>query len=395
MPGNFPPDSVGLVAPRRYRHQRPLPLECGSVLPSFDMVYETYGELNAARSNAVLICHALSGDHHAAGYHAPEDAKPGWWENMIGPGKAIDTRSFYVVCPNNLGGCGGSSGPNEIDPATGKVYGPDFPFVTVRDWVNSQALLAEELGIACWAAVIGGSLGGMQGLEWAIRRPQQVRYVFAIAAAPKLSTQNIAFNEVARQAIRSDPDYRGGHYYDQGARPPSRGLMLARMLGHITYLSDDSLAQKFGRDLRDGEIKFGYDAEFQVESYLRHQGRAFVDRFDANSYLLMTKTLDYFDLAARAGGDLAAAFAAAQAGFYVISFSSDWRFSPSRSREIVDALMRTGKKVSYIVVESEKGHDSFLMPIPLYHQVMRTAMRRIAEEIFGGPLPPERPSERS
>ncbi|MEX2517189.1 MAG: homoserine O-acetyltransferase [Gammaproteobacteria bacterium] len=373
---NLPADSVGLVAPQTLHLDTPLTLESGTVLQSYDIVLETYGELNADHSNAILICHALSGDHHVAGYHSPDERKPGWWDSCVGPGKPIDTNKFFVVAPNNLGGCGGSTGPTTINPATGKPYGPDFSIVTVGDWVHSQAALADQLGIQRWAAVIGGSLGGMQVLQWSIDYPQRIANAFVIAAAPKLSTQNIAFNEVARQAIMNDRDFHNGHYFEHGVTP-SRGLMLARMLGHITYLSDDVLDEKFGRELRDGRIKFGYDVEFQVESYLRHQGRSFVDRFDANSYLLLTKTLDYFDPASRCDGNLARALAVATAKFFVISFSSDWRFSPSRSREIVRALLDADRDVSYIEIESKQGHDSFLMPIPRYHSVLRAALERI------------------
>ena len=275
--------------------EEPLELASGACLPHYELVYETYGELNAARDNAVLICHALSGDHHAAGYHSDDDRRPGWWDNLIGPGRPLDTRRFFVVCPNNLGGCAGSTGPLSVDPASGQRYGPDFPIVTVGDWVLSQARLADRLGIARWAAVLGGSLGGMQALQWTVDFPERVRHALIIAAAPSLTTQNIAFNEVARHAIRSDPDFHGGRYYEHDA-VPATGLRLARMLGHITYLSDDVLMARFGRDLRDGKPNFGYDVEFEIESYLRHQGESFVKRFDANTYLLMTKSLDYFFL---------------------------------------------------------------------------------------------------
>jgi homoserine O-acetyltransferase/O-succinyltransferase len=379
MTADTPLDSVGIVKPRVQHFGQALRLESGNELPAFDLIYETYGELNRDRSNAVLVCHALSGDHHVAGFHSPDDKKTGWWDNLIGPGKPVDTRRFFVVCPNNLGGCSGSTGPLTTNPATGKPYGPDFPIVTVCDWVKSQALLADALCIGNWAVVIGGSLGGMQALQWAIDYPDRVRNAFVIAAAPKLSTQNIAFNEVARQAIRSDPNFNNGHYYENGHKP-ALGLMLARMLGHITYLSDDVLDEKFGRELRHGKIKFDYDDEFQIESYLHHQGRSFVDRFDANSYLLITKMLDYFDPASAANGNLAEAFKPAKANCLVISFSSDWRFAPPRSREIVRALLEADKNVSYIRIQSTQGHDSFLMPIPHYHKVLRTAMNRIAGE---------------
>ena len=380
MSSGFPSDSVGVVIPQRLTFDQPLVLDSGATLERYELVFETYGELNAARDNAVLICHALSGDHHAAGYHTADDRRPGWWDNLIGPGKPLDTRRFFVVCPNNLGGCAGSTGPLSLDARTGKPFGPDFPIVTVRDWVESQARLAEALGIARWAAVLGGSLGGMQALQWAVDYPDRLRNALVIAAAPRLSTQNIAFNEVARHAIRSDANFHGGHYYEHGT-VPAHGLALARMLGHITYLSDDVLMSRFGRDLRDGELKFGFDVEFEIESYLRHQGESFVKRFDANTYLLMTKSLDYFDPAARAPEHrLSHALAATSARFLVVSFTSDWRFSPARSREIVKALLDADREVSYVEIESEQGHDSFLLEVPLYHQVLRTYFDRVARE---------------
>ncbi len=378
MPDTLPPDSVGLVTPQKMVFDEPLALDCGRTLPSYELVYETYGELNADRSNAVLICHALSGNHHAAGYHSLDDRKPGWWETCIGPGKPIDTDHFHVVCLNNLGGCHGSTGPMSINPETGKPYGPDFPIVTVRDWVRSQARLAERLGIEQWAAVIGGSLGGMQALQWAIDFPERLRHAVVIAAAPKLSAQNIGFNEVARQAIMSDPDFHDGHYYEHNTIP-RRGLALARMLGHITYLSDEAMRAKFGRELREGKLSFGFDVEFQVESYLRYQGQSFVEKFDANTYLLMTKALDYFDPAADYDNDLARAMSRARAEFMVMSFTSDWRFAPSRSREIVKALVDSRKPVSYAEIEAHHGHDAFLMPIPDYLATFSAYMTRVRE----------------
>ena len=380
MSSGFPSDSVGVVVPQRMTFDQPLTLDSGATLERYELVFETYGELNAARDNAVLICHALSGDHHAAGYHGADDRRPGWWDNLIGPGKPLDTRRFFVVCPNNLGGCAGSTGPLSLDARTGKPFGPDFPIVTVRDWVESQARLADALGISRWAAVLGGSLGGMQAMQWAVDFPDRLRHALVIAAAPRLSTQNIAFNEVARHAIRSDSNFHGGRYYEHGV-VPTHGLALARMLGHITYLSDDVLMARFGRDLRDGELKFGFDVEFEIESYLRHQGEAFVKRFDANTYLLMTKSLDYFDPAASAPDhQLSHALAATSASFLVVSFTSDWRFSPARSREIVKALLDANRDVSYVEIESEQGHDSFLLEVPLYHQMLRTYFERIARE---------------
>lgn len=377
MPEKIPADSVGLVTPQKLEFEIPLELDCGRTLPAYELVYETYGELNADASNAILICHALSGDHHAAGYHSMEDKKPGWWETCIGPGKPIDTNRFHVVSLNNLGGCRGSTGPMSTNPEKGKPYGPDFPIVTARDWVRSQVRLADALGIRQWAAIIGGSLGGMQAMQWAIDYPERLRHAVLIAAAPKLSAQNIGFNEVARQAIMTDPDFHQGHYYEQGVIP-RRGLMLARMLGHITYLSDQAMRAKFGRELREGKLKFGFDVDFQVESYLRYQGEAFVEKFDANTYLLMTKALDYFDPAADYNDNLALAMQQAKAEFLVVSFTSDWRFAPERSREIVKALLDSKQRVSYAEIEAHHGHDAFLMPIEDYLNVFRSYMARVA-----------------
>lgn len=377
MPAAIPADSVGLVTPQTVHFAEPLTLECRRTLPSFDIVYETYGELSELRDNAVLICHALSGHHHAAGYNSLEDSKPGWWDECIGPGKVIDTRKFFVVALNNLGGCNGSTGPSSLNPETGQNYGPDFPMVTVKDWVSVQARLADHLHIEQWAAVVGGSLGGMQVLQWSIDYPGRIRHAVVIASAPKLSAQNIAFNEVARQSIISDPDFHGGRYYQYDTFP-KRGLILARMVGHITYLSEEAMKQKFGRDLRSGQFMYGFDVEFQVESYLRHQGETFSRNFDANTYLLMTKALDYFDPAREYDNDLAKTLAQAQCRFLVISFSTDWRFPPERSREIVDALMQEGKDVVYADVDAPQGHDSFLMAIPRYTDIFSAYMQGIA-----------------
>ena len=375
-------DSVGLVEPRLARYDQPLTLQCRETLPGFELVYETYGELNAARSNAVLVCHALSGDHHAAGYHAPEDRKPGWWDACIGPGKPIDTRKFFVVSSNNLGGCNGTTGPASIDPQTGEPWGERFPAVTVKDWVRTQALLADTLGIERFAAVIGGSLGGMQALQWAIDFPERIAHAVAIAAAPKLSAQNIAFNEIARQAILSDPDFLDGRYFEAETKP-RKGLMLARMVGHVTYLSDDGMGVKFGRELKSGDIRSAQDVQFQVESYLHYQGTSFSERFDANTYLLMTRALDYFDPALEYGGDLVAALRRAKARFLVLSFSSDWRFSPERSNEIVDALVEARKDVASAVIEAPHGHDSFLLPNERYFDVLGGYMDAVAERCTG------------
>ena len=328
----------------------------------------------------MLICHALSGHHHAAGYHSPDDRKPGWWDSCIGPGKPIDTNRFFVIGLNNLGGCHGSTGPSTINPETGKPFGSTFPLVLVRDWVETQARLADLLGIEKFAAIVGGSLGGMQALRWTVAHPDRVRHALVIAAAPKLAAQNIAFNDVARQAILTDPEFYGGDYYAHDV-VPRRGLRLARMLGHITYLSDDGMGEKFGRILRSGEYKYGFDVEFEIESYLRYQGDKFSGAFDANTYLLMTKALDYFDPARDFDGDLSKALARTEAGFLIVSFTSDWRFSPSRSREIVKALLDAGKKVSYGEIESRHGHDAFLMEDPPYHALMRSYMNRVAQEV--------------
>jgi homoserine O-acetyltransferase len=381
MSNTFPADSVGLVTPQKHRFDQPLPLDSGRELAEYELVYETYGTLNADASNAILICHALSGDHHAAGYHSPDSRKAGWWESCIGPGKPIDTNRFFVVCPNNLGGCSGSTGPTSINPRTGERYGPDFPIITVGDWVRSQARLADLLGIQRWAAVVGGSLGAMQGLQWAIDYPDRLRHALLIATAPKLSAQNIAFNEVARQAILSDPEFHDGRYMDHGVIP-RRGLALARMLGHITYLSDDAMRNKFGREPKGaaGKLSFSFDVDFEVESYLRYQGQSFVERFDANTYLLMTKALDYFDPAAKHDHNLSAALAHVKAEFLVVSFTSDWRFAPSRSREIVRALLDGDKDVSYAEVDAPHGHDAFLLPIPAYFDVLRAYLEQVAQE---------------
>nr|WP_262880750.1 homoserine O-acetyltransferase [Psychrobacter sp. ANT_WB68] len=415
-----------MVTPQTFHFAEPLTLECNRTLPSFDLIFETYGTLNSDKSNAILICHALSGSHHAAGFHSDDDKKAGWWDNMIGPNKAIDTNQFFVVCVNNIGSCFGSTGPTTINPdsinssenSEPQVYGPDFPLVTVKDWVKTQAMLSDRLGIDVWHAIVGGSMGGMQAMQWSVDYPKRLKRCVVIASTPKLSAQNIAFNEVARQSILSDPDFKEGRYLQAGTYP-RRGLILARMVGHITYLTDDAMKAKFGRDLKSGKFMYGYDVEFQVESYLRYQGERFSENFDANTYLLMTKALDYFDptrdypstsssglstestdplessMAESVKVDsteseldktlsnsadihnvnvaneqelsaLKAAFAHTQCQYLVVSFTSDWRFAPERSQEIVDALMATGKPVSYINVDAPHGHDSFLFDIPRY-----------------------------
>ncbi len=396
MPRPIPENSVGIVTPQRLHFDEPLVLRSGKSIAAYDLMVETYGTLNAARSNAILICHALSGDHHAAGYHSDSDAKPGWWDNCIGPGKPIDTNKFFVVCLNNLGGCAGSTGPTSINPETGTWYGPDFPVVTVRDWVNSQARLMDRLGISQWAAIIGGSLGGMQVMRWSISYPERLRHAIMIAVAPKLSAQNIAFNEVARQSITADPHFHNGRYLEHGTYP-KKGVMLARMVGHITYLSDsamrdkfgknteelpsDAIKSNFGRDMRTGKLSFGLDVDFQVESYLHYQGERFSERFDANTYLLMTKALDYFDPTVDYDGDLSKAFENSQCRFLLMSFSSDWRFPPERTREIVDALLKARKPVSYLEIDADQGHDAFLLPVPRYMQALCTYLARVSDEV--------------
>lgn len=379
MPAVIPSDSVGLVEPETVRFDQPLTLSSGAILESYELMIETYGTLNQARSNAVLICHALSGHHHAAGYHSMEDRKPGWWDTSIGPGKPIDTNRFFVVALNNLGGCHGSSGPASINPANGQTYGPDFPMVTVEDWVNSQARLADYLNIEQWAAVVGGSLGGMQTLQWSLAYPDRLRHAVIIASAAKLSAQNIAFNEVARQAIMSDENFCDGRYMASDSIP-RKGLGLARMVGHITYLSDDAMGSKFGRERKNEDLGYNYDVDFQIESYLRYQAESFSGSFDANSYLLMTRALDYFDPARHFDHNLSFALQSARAKFMLVSFSTDWRFSPERSREMVDALVEADKEVTYLEVEAPQGHDAFLMDIPRYTQGLAGYMNRVAEE---------------
>jgi len=380
MPDSIPADSVGLVSPQTLHIDSPIILEGGKSLPAYDLVFETYGQLNQDASNAILICHALSGDHHVAGYYTMEDKRPGWWDNVIGPGKAIDTNQFFVVCLNNLGGCKGSTGPTSINPETNTPYGPDFPIITVNDWVKIQAVLADNLNIHQWVAVVGGSLGGMQAMQWAISLPERLKHVIMIAAAPKLSAQNIAFNEVARTAIKADPDFHEGYYASHDTLP-RKGLGLARMLGHITYLSDEAMGEKFGRELRHGSINYGFDVEFQIESYLRYQSETFAEQFDANTYLLMTKALDYFDPASDFQDDLTKAVSEIQAKCLVISFTTDWRFSPERSQEIVNALLSANKDVTYAEIEANQGHDAFLFPISRYHDILNAYMKKIASEV--------------
>jgi homoserine O-acetyltransferase len=399
-----------IVAPQTHRFAEPLQLQSGAVLPAYELVVETYGALNAERSNAVLVCHALNASHHVAGVHADANGQPlprseGWWDNLIGPGKPLDTNRFFVIGVNNLGSCFGSTGPTHTNPATGQPWGADFPVVTVEDWVTAQARLLDAMGIATLAAVVGGSLGGMQALSWTLQYPERVRHAVVVASAPNLTAENIAFNEVARRAIVTDPDFRGGHYLREGTLP-RRGLRIARMIGHITYLSDDVMNEKFGRQLKPADLMsaaeladpdratspaavepqlvpvgrelqagaYRYttqDVEFQIESYLRYQGDKFSEYFDANTYLLITRALDYFDPARAHGGSLSVALARAKARFLLISFTTDWRFSPARSREIVKALLENRREVSYAEIDAPHGHDAFLLDDPRYHQAVR------------------------
>mgnify|MGYP001548769150 CR=1 FL=1 len=388
-------ESIGIVAPQRMHFTEPLALQSGSTLAGYDLMVETYGTLNAARSNAVLVCHALNASHHVAGVYAGEPKNVGWWDNMVGPGKPLDTNRFFVIGVNNLGSCFGSTGPMSLDPATGKPYGARFPVVTVEDWVHAQARVADAFGIERFAAVMGGSLGGMQALAWSLMYPDRVGHCIIVASTPKLSAQNIAFNEVARSAILSDPDFHGGDYYAHGVKP-KRGLRVARMIGHITYLSDDDMATKFGRALRrpgatggassatgslGEDYRFSFDVEFEVESYLRYQGDKFADYFDANTYLLITRALDYFDPAKAFDGDLTAALAHSRAQYLIASFTTDWRFAPARSRELVKALLDHKRRVTYAEIDAPHGHDAFLLDDARYHNVVRAYYERIAQEV--------------
>ncbi len=363
-------NSLGHVVAQKARFDQSIRLKSGAELPSYELSYETYGTLNAARSNAVLVCHALNASHHVAGIYQDDKDNVGWWDNLVGPGKPLDTNRFFVVGSNYLGSCFGSTGPASINPASGKPWGADFPVVTVEDWVEAQARLADRLGIERFAAAIGGSLGAMQALQWTLSYPERIRHSIVVAAAAKLTPQNIAFNEVARQAIMTDPDFHGGHYYEHGV-VPVRGLRIARMIGHITYISGEAMAEKFGRALRRGAPGFDFDVDFEIESYLRYQGDKFSSYFDANTYLRITKALDYFDPAAEFGGDLSAALARAKAAFLVVSFKSDWRFTPARSREMVKALLDNRRIVSYLEIDAPGGHDAFLLEDPRYHDGLR------------------------
>ncbi|RMX05728.1 homoserine O-acetyltransferase [Corticibacter populi] len=371
-----------IAHPQFMQFDQPLPLKSGCRLDSYALAYETYGQLNARRSNAVLVCHALNASHHVAGMYEGQPKSTGWWDNMIGPGKPLDTNRFFVIGINNLGSCFGSTGPMHENPATGRAWGADFPVVTVEDWVAAQARLLDALGIEQLAAVMGGSLGGMQALSWTLQYPERMRHAVVIASAPNLTAENIAFNEVARRAIVTDPDFHGGHFYDHGVIP-RRGLRIARMIGHITYLSDDVMNQKFGRQLREGlDLRYStQDIEFQIESYLRHQADKFSEYFDANTYLLITRALDYFDPAREHGGSLSQALAGVLAKFLIISFTTDWRFSPARSREIVQALLDNRRDVSYAKINAPHGHDAFLLDDPRYHHLVAAYFNRIAQEV--------------
>jgi homoserine O-acetyltransferase/O-succinyltransferase len=399
-----------VATPQFMQFDAPLQLQSGALIRAYTVAYETYGTLNAAKSNAVLVCHALNASHHVAGVYAGQDKSEGWWDNMIGPGKPLDTNEFFVIGVNNLGSCFGSTGPMHINPDTGSVYGADFPVVTVEDWVDAQARLLDALGISTLAAVMGGSLGGMQALSWTLRYPERVRHCIGVATAPNLTAENIAFNEVARRAIATDPDFHGGNFYQQGTIP-KRGLRIARMVGHITYLSDDVMNEKFGRQLkaptlpaahgalppqgvlapRGGPAALGsaastykyttQEVEFQIESYLRYQGDKFAEYFDANTYLLITRALDYFDPAKQFGGDLSQALKHATAKFLFISFTTDWRFSPARSREIVKALLDNKHPVSYLEIDAPHGHDAFLLDDARYMNAVRTYFASVATEI--------------
>jgi homoserine O-acetyltransferase len=377
--------------------EQPLALASGASVRAYDLSYETYGQLNAQRNNAVLICHALNASHHVAGVYLDAQGQllprsQGWWDNMIGPGKPLDTDRFFVIGVNNLGSCFGSTGPMHRHPETGQIYGADFPVLTVEDWVHAQARLLDRLGIEQLAAVMGGSLGGMQALSWTLQYPERVRHAVVVASAPNLTAENIAFNEVARRAIVTDPDFHGGHFYRHGVLP-KRGLRIARMIGHITYLSDDVMNEKFGRELRAvaGQLTAGrpyqfttQDIEFEIESYLRHQGDKFAEYFDANTYLLITRALDYFDPARAFGGDLSKALARASCKFLLVSFSTDWRFSPARSREMVKALLDNRRDVSYAEIDAPHGHDAFLLEDPRYMNVVRSYFDNMAKTLNEG-----------
>ena len=369
-------NSIGIVKPKIFKCADPIKLSCGMTLDNYELIYETYGKLNKNKDNAVLVCHALSGNQHVAGRHKKTDKHPGWWDSLVGPGKPLNTNKFFVIGINNLGGNEGSTGPKSINPKTKKVWGSSFPIITVEDWVKTQKTLINYLGIQRLSSVIGGSLGGMQALEWNLQFPNEVKNTIIIAAAPNLTAQNIAFNEVARQSIITDPDFQKGNFYTKKNKP-KRGLRVARMLGHITYLSNDAMKSKFGRKKKNKDFQYNFNTEFEIESYLNYQGDKFAQEFDANTYIRMTKALDYYDPTKQNKKKLSAVFKKIKSKFLVISFTSDWRFSPSRSKEIVKSLLDNNINVSYAEISAESGHDAFLMSDDHYHEILNSFFKNI------------------
>ena len=369
-------NSVGIVKPKIFKCADPIKLSCGMTLDNYELIYETYGKLNKNKDNAVLVCHALSGNQHVAGRHKKTDKHPGWWDSLVGPGKPLNTNKFFVIGINNLGGNEGSTGPKSINPKTKKVWGSSFPIITVEDWVKTQKTLINYLGIQRLSSVIGGSLGGMQALEWNLQFPNEVKNTIIIAAAPNLTAQNIAFNEVARQSIITDPDFQKGNFYTKKNKP-KRGLRVARMLGHITYLSNDAMKSKFGRKKKNKDFQYNFNTEFEIESYLNYQGDKFAKEFDANTYIRMTKALDYYDPTKQNKKKLSAVFKKIKSKFLVISFTSDWRFSPARSKEIVKSLLDNNINVSYAEISAESGHDAFLMSDDHYHEILNSFFKNI------------------
>ena len=369
-------NSIGIVKPKIFKCADPIKLSCGMTLDNYELIYETYGKLNKNKDNAVLVCHALSGNQHVAGRHKKTDKHPGWWDSLVGPGKPLNTNKFFVIGINNLGGNEGSTGPKSINPKTKKVWGSSFPIITVEDWVKTQKTLINYLGIQRLSSVIGGSLGGMQALEWNLQFPNEVKNTIIIAAAPNLTAQNIAFNEVARQSIITDPDFQKGNFYTKKNKP-KRGLRVARMLGHITYLSNDAMKSKFGRKKKNKDFQYNLNTEFEIESYLNYQGDKFAQEFDANTYIRMTKALDYYDPTKQNKKKLSAVFKKIKSKFLVISFTSDWRFSPARSKEIVKSLLDNNINVSYAEISAESGHDAFLMSDDHYHEILSSFFKNI------------------
>ena len=369
-------NSIGIVKSKIFKCADPIKLSCGMTLDNFELIYETYGKLNKNKDNAVLVCHALTGNQHVAGRHKKTDKHPGWWDSLVGPGKPLNTNKFFVIGINNLGGNEGSTGPKSINPKTKKVWGSSFPIITVEDWVKTQKTLINYLGIQKLSSVIGGSLGGMQALEWNLQFPNEVKNTIIIAAAPNLTAQNIAFNEVARQSIITDPDFQKGNFYTKKNKP-KRGLRVARMLGHITYLSNDAMKSKFGRKKQNKDYQYNFNTEFEIESYLNYQGDKFAKEFDANTYIRMTKALDYYDPTKQNKKKLSGVFKKIKSKFLVISFTSDWRFSPSRSKEIVKSLLDNNINVSYAEISAESGHDAFLMSDDHYHEILNSFFKNI------------------